>query len=432
MGTPITNVGTCTATFIGCRSVVTAAHCVCDASGTGAACGVGEFIMDPAQAVVFVPEAGVFPIGAIRIPPNFAFGVAGDIAVLDLDFEARGLCPRPINEVARPVLGTMATLVGFGRSSEDAGDVGIKRAGAVLTTNCSGSSVPDATHLCWNFQLPLGPPGTGSNTCPGDSGGPLLVDLGAGVAIAGVHSGGDGSCDGGGSSFDTDVFVERNWLRSQAGVDLDRTRCGDGAQVGDAAVTSLAFAGTDFSQWVQPFQVSPGTKVLRVGLNGTAIGNVDLYLKPGSPPSTTDSACASAVAGSYEFCETEDPAPGTWYALVNLASGNGTRFQLNVTMLPESPAPPPQALGQILVSNFVSYEIVQRNPPEDNRAVASARERAGPRGTRRSRPGSRHRPRRESLRPGSAADPARDGRTHTRVGLRRSPVFERARRRRPR
>ncbi len=372
VATLLTNTGLCTATFVGCRSVVTAAHCVCDASGTGAACGGGDFVLDPAQAVVFAPQAGFFAIGQIRIPPNFSFGVAGDVAVLELDHEVRGVRPRAINEIGRPAFGIPATIVGFGRSQEGGADAGVERVGAVVTASCAAAGVPDATHLCWDFLFPLGAPGTDSNTCPGDSGGPLLVDLGAGLELAGIHSGGDGPCSGSGSSFDTDVFVQRNWLRDQVGVDLDRATCGDGAAIGDAAVTSLSFTGTDVSQWLEGFQVAPATKVLRVGLNGTAVGDVDLYVKAGSAPTTTDFDCTSAANQSFEYCEIEDPTPGTWYALVNLAAGNGTRFQLDVTMLPESPGPPPLALGQMLISNFASYELTHVESASGDRAVASS------------------------------------------------------------
>ena len=372
VGSLITNLGTCSATFVGCRSVVTAAHCVCEVGGTGAACGIGEQLVDPAQAVVFAPQVGLFAVDEIQIPSDYLFGVRSDIAMLRLGSEIRSVRPRHINEVRRPDFGTQATIVGLGRTQAGASDGGLKRAGAVSTTNCAGSGVPDSTHVCWNYLLPLGAPGTDSNTCSGDSGGPLLVDLGVGVALTGVHSGGNNDCNPDGSSFDTDVFVQRNWLRAQAGVDLDRASCGDGPSVGDPAVTSLAFSGTVFSQWLQNFQVPSGTKVLRVGLNGTAVGDLDLYLNPGSPATTTTFTCASGFAGSFEYCEVEDPTPGTWYALMNLRAGNPTAFQLAATMLPPDPAPPPLALGQILTSNFRSFELIQVEPADGGRVVASS------------------------------------------------------------
>ena len=363
---------TCTATLVGCHTAVTAAHCVCAASGTGAACPGGDFVLDPATAVLVAPQVGALSIGAIHVPPTYAFATRSDLAVLDLSAPIRGVRPRPINETGRTVSGTSATIVGYGRTQQSlSDDAGLLRVGAVLTAPCV--TVPGAFNVCWNFLHPLDPPGTDSNTCPGDSGGPLLADVGSGLALVGVHSGGFGdTCEGDGSSFDTDVFVERSWLRQQAGVDLDADTCGDGPAVGDPGVTTLASTGTLAASATPSFTVPAGTKLLRVGLAGDFAGDYDLYVRAGALPTQSVFTCSSAFQGSFEYCEVADPAPGTWYALLDLFGGPST-YQLTTTFLPEDPPPPALAIGQVVVSNFTSFELVQADLASGDRAITSSR-----------------------------------------------------------
>src|SRR5262245_30519090 len=65
------NAGSCSATFIGCRTVLTAAHCVCSAGGTGPACPDGTFLADPASVSLFLQHSArpVF-VESIRVAPG--------------------------------------------------------------------------------------------------------------------------------------------------------------------------------------------------------------------------------------------------------------------------------------------------------------------------------------------------------------------------
>lgn len=373
VGLLLTNENTCTASFIGCDVALTAAHCICQAGGTGAACGGGDSVIAPESAVLFAPQAGIFGITSIRIPPDYAFGVRGDVAVLELEDPVRGVRPRRIAQDGRVAFGTPATIVGWGRTVEAGNDAGLKRAGTVVTSACTPHGIDDATHLCWSYAEPIGPPGTDSNTCPGDSGGPLLVHLGEGPVLAGIHSGGFGeSCEGVGSSFDTDLYVVRDWLRAQAGVDLDAVTCGDGGQVGDADVESFAFSGPGTWSTTHSFAVASGTKLLRVGLAGAQSGSIDLHVGPGDTTSPATATCSSDFAGNEEFCEIADPEPGTWAALVQVIGGSPA-YQLSVTTLPEDPAPPAAGLGTLWVASFASDEVSQLDAESGERWIASSR-----------------------------------------------------------
>lgn len=370
------SVGSCSGTLIGCRNVLTAAHCVCAPSGTGAPCGGGNFVIDPTDVYVYLPQGGFLFADEVRVPPTYQFGVASDLALLTLAVPARGVRPRTLNRLVPPPLGTFATIVGFGHDAQDAGTLGIKRMGQVFTQSCIGAGVPGATHVCWLFDQFVGPPGTDSNICSGDSGGPVLADLGAGTAVVGVHSGGPRTCHVGPEwGFATNVFADHAWLEQNAGIDLDATRCGDGPQVGDLDVTTLAMAGLVSTEARHAFVVSAGTKMLRVALNGevgSTPNDLDLYLGFGSAPTTTSSDCSSAFTGSSEYCEVADPAAGTWHALVDVYQGLPHAYQLTVTLLPENPALPPPAPGRIVVADFFAYELFQIDPEGGDRTIGSS------------------------------------------------------------
>jgi hypothetical protein len=95
----------------------------------------------------------------------------------------------------------------------------------------------------------VGLPGEDSNTCNGDSGGPLFVDFGAGEVVAGVTSGGNNAdCLASDDSFDTNVFVNAAFVQSIAGADLLNTTCGSISQVGQPLTQVTALEANLFSK----------------------------------------------------------------------------------------------------------------------------------------------------------------------------------------
>jgi len=57
----------------------------------------------------------------------------------------------------------------------------------------------------------------------------------------------------------------------------------------------------------------------------------DLYVKRGSPPTTTDFDCAANGPGQFGFCEFASPAEDTWYVLVDRFAGQGI-YQITTTL----------------------------------------------------------------------------------------------------
>jgi hypothetical protein len=337
----------CSATLIGCNTILTAAHCVCDTTGSDCQPG-GSQLEDAANCVVFFQHAPVFfEVSSIAVHPDYAFGETSDLAVLRLATPVTGIRPSPINMTGEPTAGTVGTIVGFGTTALGANDYGIKRSGKVTTAACS-SPVPDDTHLCWNFTNPVGPPGEDSNVCQLDAGGPLLVDLGGQATVAGITSGAFDCAPNALSSFDADVFFDREWIADAAGSDLGSAACGSMPQAGEGGTTISAFFGTltrANPQALYQFEVPAGTESLRVVLNADPTStpaegdcgaplsassvDFDMYIRAGSPPGDQYD-CAPLLVGGLELCEIRNLTPGTWYVLVNRFCGSAA-YQVTAT-----------------------------------------------------------------------------------------------------
>lgn len=324
----------CSGTLIGCSTFLTAAHCI-------------EDDPSPSRYFVFLQHGGVFSVTSMASHPSYDFPVA-DVAVLKLESAVTGIRPTRINDVQDPPFGTPGWIAGFGRSGGSNQDYGLKRYGAVTTSSCSAAGESNVTSVCWAFSAPQGAPGSNSNTCHGDSGGPLFLTLGGNEVVAGITSGGVlDSCLTGDVGYDTDVHNYRVYIQNQGGADLANTTCGSGPQVGDSDVSVDAFSGSLNSgtpQATHSLNVEPGTSELRVALNAidSSSTDFDLYVKHGSEPSTIDYDCRRHGSNQYGVCSFTDPAAGAWFAKVVRFSGSGT-YQLTTTQFGAGCADPNQA-----------------------------------------------------------------------------------------
>lgn len=312
----------CSGTLIGCGKFLTAGHCV-------------DGGLDPAEYTVFLQHAGFFSVTSVARHPSYEFPI-GDVAVLTLGTPVTGIRPVPIQSDGPPPFGSAGTIVGFGRTGPG-NEFGLKRLGSV-TTNACGDGVTDATSVCWTFTSPLGTPGSNSNTCNADSGGPLFVDLGAGPTIAGVTSGGiTSNCLITDHSYDANVFAYHAWIAEQAGADLGAFACGNVVQVGEPGATTTAFegaVGTTAHEARHTVIVPGGRSELRITMNAIddGVSDFDLYVKRGSPPTNADYDCAQNGIGQFAACTVAAPEAGAWYVLVDRYAGGGG-YQVTATSI---------------------------------------------------------------------------------------------------
>jgi hypothetical protein len=314
---------TCSGTLIGCQTFLTAAHCV--AGWTASSAGA-----------VYLQHAGFFSVSSVTTNPSYCgVGCRSDLALLSLSPAVSGIPPSPINTASKPPYGTQGSIAGFGITGGGAGGLGLIRYGNVITAACT--SVPDAHHVCWDFASPIGPPGDDSNTCNGDSGGPLFTAHAGTVAlVSGVTSGGvAASCQAPDNSFDADVHLDRSWIQAVGGADVTATSCGAVPQVSDPASEVHAADSVTDSSELWTFQVQAGAARLRLALNALAGHDFDLFVRRGTPPTSSPPAwdCASANVDTLpEFCELTNPEGGTWYARAISYTGSAA-YQLTVTAL---------------------------------------------------------------------------------------------------
>jgi secreted trypsin-like serine protease len=341
----------CSATLVGCSTVVTAAHCVCPETYW---CPTGT--SPAADFRVFFPSAGSFAVESITVAPGYVFELGGDVAVLKLATPVPNIAPTPINRTGVPSYGTPVTMVGFGRdhwqyaAPAPPASVGIKRRGGSVVAACHEVGA-DAAHLCIKFTSPAGAPGTDSGSASGDSGGPFFIDHGCGPMLAGIVSGGlaFGSQLAGAwyaLDFTTDVFRHRDFLEAQAGADLDAITCGTGGQVGGPGTTVDGFTTRSAWETTRAFTVPPDTAELRIGVTvGEGTGNAHIFVGPETPPTPTQNACALTGVGP-RFCAVANPTPGTWWAVVQpTAATQATEVQVTLTTLGTDAGPVPSTDG---------------------------------------------------------------------------------------
>jgi trypsin len=199
----------CTGSLVRPDRVLTASHCVEDTLAFTVA--LGEDAVETRRIVDAVRIAGFDPDPAradVDTPANVA-NMALDLALLELEAPLPAAYPALPIATAPVALDAPATAVGYGRSHPLVADAGTaKRALAVVVNGVDRVEPVFAYYNQADVEV----------ACPGDSGAPLLVPHGEGIAIAGVTSIGSASCRDG---FAVDAARRAAWLAA-AHAELDR------------------------------------------------------------------------------------------------------------------------------------------------------------------------------------------------------------------
>lgn len=253
--------GFCTATLIGTRTVLTAAHCV-----------------TPGNEHTFTTDDGtVYRSLDVHRHPSFDPDPdvlsSNDVALVVLG-GAPPITPAVISNSA-PAVDMALTLVGFGTTGNEDGKLGIKR----IATN----QIDDFTSTRFRFS---GTGGGEGGTCVGDSGGPAFIIDNDVEVLLGVTSSADSSqC--GNFTWDARVDIHQTWIsdnmdRVSSTPQVSITAPLDGATVQspltvsidvthDQSITAVeCWVGTQLQQTVNaaPYacslDLSPGEQVVRV------------------------------------------------------------------------------------------------------------------------------------------------------------------------
>jgi hypothetical protein len=314
----------CTGTMITCDAFLTAAHCIAED-------------LDEKNYKVYLQNGGIFEVKKITYQPEIYDRPTADVAVLKLRKPVNGIAPAPINNFAQILPPAPGIIVGFGTSGGTKHDQGIKQIGTLQTSSCP-SPYSNDTLICWRFEGHVGNPGEDSNTCHGDSGGPLYVKVNHKYLIAGITSKTENPyCDADTLSLDCSVFKYWQFIGQAASLSNTLPKCGSLFPVGTPDKTIVKGASGELGEEVQEatFEVlvPPGAAKLRIGLNGFDSGtnDFDLYVRHGGPASAGRNDCADAGPGQFEFCEFDAPAQGEWNITVQRDKGSGS-YQVVATI----------------------------------------------------------------------------------------------------
>jgi len=180
----VTAKGRCTGFVAGQRQVVTAAHCFCD---PGSSCSTSARVVVEgreeisSESIVFHPDYRVAPDSRSRI----GVVLLNDVAVINLSSSVL-VSPLAIKRSAGLIPGTIVGIFGYGRDEDGKnGFVGSSYSSSDQYRLQSGEMEVSAVSggIIEAFFS-----GDGSNTCDGDSGGPMTFGSGDSLAVVGVTS----------------------------------------------------------------------------------------------------------------------------------------------------------------------------------------------------------------------------------------------------
>jgi trypsin len=200
----------CTGTLVAPQWVITAGHCG-SATGSLTQGAVPSPVAWPTQAYQVVlgtthadgSGGETHSVSQLIVEPDYLVtnGDGSDVTLMKLDQPAK-VAPMRIAAVGERASwnpGKLATIAGFGATSQDGSQLPdrMQYAQVPITTDAecakdySNGSFDAKTMVCAGY------PQGGTDTCEGDSGGPLLAAVRGGFRLAGATSFGDGCAQAG-------------------------------------------------------------------------------------------------------------------------------------------------------------------------------------------------------------------------------------------
>lgn len=310
----------CTGTLVGCDKFLTAAHCI---AGDPA----------PGSYLVFFQELGFFRVKAIRWDQDKYAPPTADLAMLTLEKPVEGIAPMAINASVTPLNGSIATIVGFGRTGGSRKDYGIKREGSIKTVPCTGRFAA-APAICWNFDADVTSDASAQNTCNADSGGGVFMRDNEGSRIVekvfGVVSGGtDRNCVNNDLSYNVDVFKYRDWIEQAGEGRLSSSACGRPLWEGDtrAPRRETVHLDANAAEAGVTIEVPEGIAALRIAMNaeddGAGKNQFQFTAFSSKNPASSVNACQENGTGQFAFCAIENPQSGPWTITLSRKKGEG-------------------------------------------------------------------------------------------------------------